>query len=246
MGGCRAVLHKKKIAVFGQNRADLGGHPPTPDMSEIMAAKCGPLPRWSGWVEAGGGGDPGERHLLGFCAEQCDVRQDLGNPTPTKAPPRTHCGAVHWAVHAGDTEAAQDYSCRPWPGDQRCECVGGRVSTCPTLFTPCPPSARLFLAPPPPPCVTFRRVVAPLRGPGQSPVRPFACCVGSLRSVGRCGRCSRWCRFRVRGAQWFGVPGLCWLCLEDRNVSQRTHCSGSGYTRDAHFEGVASTAPNSQ
>ena len=47
---------------------------------------------------------------------------------------------------------------------------------------------------PPPPRVTFRRVVAPLRGPGQSPVLPFACCVGSLRSVGRCGRCSCWCR----------------------------------------------------
>ena len=51
------------------------------------------------------------------------------------------------------------------------------------------------------PCVTFRRVVAPLRGPGQAPGLPFACCVGSLRSVGRCGRCSCWCRFRVRGAQ---------------------------------------------
>ena len=61
---------------------------------------------------------------------------------------------------------------------------------------------------PPPPCVTFRRVVAPLRGPGQSPVLPFACCVGSLRSVGRCGRCSRWCRFRVRGAQSL----VCWGC----------------------------------
>ena len=57
-------------------------------------------------------------------------------------------------------------------------------------------------APTPAPCVTFRRVVAPLRGPGQSPVLPFACCVGSLLSVGRCGRCSCWCRFRVRGAQW--------------------------------------------
>ena len=60
----------------------------------------------------------------------------------------------------------------------------------------------------PPPRVTFRRVAVPLRGPGQSPVRPFACCVGSLRSVGRCGRCSRWCRFCVRGA-----PSLvCWGC----------------------------------
>ena len=43
---------------------------------------------------------------------------------------------------------------------------------------------------PPPPRVTFRRVVAPLRGPGQSPVLPFECFVGSLRSVGCCGRCS--------------------------------------------------------
>ena len=51
------------------------------------------------------------------------------------------------------------------------------------------------------PCVTFRLVIAPLRGPGRSPVLPFACCVGSLLSVGRCGQCSCWCRFRVRGAQ---------------------------------------------
>ena len=63
---------------------------------------------------------------------------------------------------------------------------------------------------PPPPRVTFRRVVAPLRGPGQSPALPFACCVGSLRSDGRCGRCSCWCRFRVRGAQWL----VCWGCAE--------------------------------
>ena len=52
-----------------------------------------------------------------------------------------------------------------------------------------------------PPRVTFRPVVVSLRGPGRSPVLPFACCVGSLRSVGRCGRCSCRCRFRVRGAQ---------------------------------------------
>ena len=60
------------------------------------------------------------------------------------------------------------------------------------------------------PCVTFRLVDVRLRGPGQSPVLPFACCVGSLRSVGRCGRCSCWCRFRVRGAQWL----VCWGCAE--------------------------------
>ena len=56
------------------------------------------------------------------------------------------------------------------------------------------------------PCVTFRRVVVPLRGPGRSPVLPFACCVRSLRSVGRCSRCSCWCRFRVREAQSL----VCW------------------------------------
>ena len=33
------------------------------------------------------------------------------------------------------------------------------------------------------PCVTFRQVVVPLRGPGQSPGLPFACCVGPLRPV---------------------------------------------------------------
>ena len=49
-----------------------------------------------------------------------------------------------------------------------------------------------------PPRVTFPRVVVSVRGPGQSSVLPSACCVGSLRSVGRCGRCSCWCRCRVR------------------------------------------------
>ena len=57
------------------------------------------------------------------------------------------------------------------------------------------------------PCVTFRRVVVSLRGPGQSPVLPFACCVGSTLSVGRCGRCSCWCRFRIRGGQWLVCRG---------------------------------------
>ena len=76
------------------------------------------------------------------------------------------------------------------------------------------------LPPPPiaPPGVTFRRVVVSLRGPGQSPVLPFACCVGLLSSVGRCGRCSCWCCFRVRGAQWLVCRGCagrgrCCLCV---------------------------------
>ena len=34
-----------------------------------------------------------------------------------------------------------------------------------------------------PPCVTFRLVVSPLRGPGRSPVLPFACSVGLLLSA---------------------------------------------------------------
>ena len=62
------------------------------------------------------------------------------------------------------------------------------------------------------PRVTFRRVVVSLRGPGQSPVLPFACCVGSLRSVGRCGRCSCWCPFRVRGAQSLAYRGCAGCC----------------------------------
>ena len=70
-----------------------------------------------------------------------------------------------------------------------------------TLAAACPPASAQ------PPCVTFRLVVAPLRGPGRSPVLPFACCVGSLLSVGLCGRCSCWCCFRVRGAQWLVCRG---------------------------------------
>ena len=60
---------------------------------------------------------------------------------------------------------------------------------------------------PPPPRVTFRRVVVPLWGPGQSPGLPSACCAGSLRSVGRCGRCSCWFRVRVSGAQSLALWG---------------------------------------
>ena len=92
--------------------------------------------------------------------------------------------------------------CTTSPWDQGCarsRCAGGRGWG----------GDPAHLSPPhyPPPPVTLRRVVVPLRGPGQSPVLPFACCVGSLRSVGRCGRCSCWCRFRLRGAQWLVCRG---------------------------------------
>ena len=76
---------------------------------------------------------------------------------------------------------------------------GSACHKCPEPFQAAPP--------PPPPRVTFRLVVVSLRGPGRSPALPFACCVGSLRSVGRCSLCSRWCRFRVRGAQWLVCRG---------------------------------------
>ena len=74
-----------------------------------------------------------------------------------------------------------------------------------------------------PPCVTFRLVVVSFRGPGQSPVLPFACCVGLLLSVGRCSRCSCWCRFRVRGAQWLvcqGCAGCDMVCRLRVNGAQ--------------------------
>ena len=73
------------------------------------------------------------------------------------------------------------------------------------------PLSRAPVEPPGSPCVTFCLVVVSLRGPGQSPVLPFACCVGSLRSVGRCSRGSCWCRFRVHGAQWLVCRG-CAVC----------------------------------
>ena len=86
--------------------------------------------------------------------------------------------------------------------------------------------------PPPPPCVTFRRVTVSLKGPGQSSVLPFACCVGSLHYVSRCGRCSCWCRFRVRGAQWLvcrgcaGCGGMCRLRVSGAQWLAYWGCAG--------------------
>ena len=59
--------------------------------------------------------------------------------------------------------------------------------------------------------MTFRLVVAHLQGPGQSRVRPFACCVGSLLSVGRCCArpCPSWCGSRVL-CVCVAPPPVCW------------------------------------
>ena len=81
-----------------------------------------------------------------------------------------------------------------------------------------PPQQWTMIPPDPPPCVTLRRVAVCLRGPRQSPVLLFACCVGSLRFVGCCGRCSCWYCFRVRGAPSLACRGCagcsgCRLCI---------------------------------
>ena len=69
---------------------------------------------------------------------------------------------------------------------------------------------------PPGPRVTARQVAVSLRGPGQSPILPFACCVASILSDGRCGWCSLRCRFRISGAQYgahWVRAGCCGGCL---------------------------------
>ena len=64
---------------------------------------------------------------------------------------------------------------------------------------------------PPPPGVTFCPSLVAVWGPGQSPVFPFAQCVGSPLSV----RSSGWCllrRLRVSGAQQLVCWGCGWCC----------------------------------
>ena len=88
-----------------------------------------------------------------------------------------------------------------------------------------------------PPCVTFRQVAVSLRGPGQSPVLPSACCAGSLRSVGRCVLCSRGMRWRAHalpflsGCKDLGVQGLRHDTLKALRGSQLLHLLGGGGDR---------------
>ena len=153
--------------------------------------------------------------------------QLLGAPPPPKgtlAIARVHTGSQHksserkWA-HQRPIKPSVPFCHRRWdtkmPVDKpltdakQWYCSGTQNA----IAKPYPPHA--------PPPVTFRRVVVSLQGPGQSPVLPFACCVGSLRSVGRCGRCSRWCRFHVRGAPSLvcrGCAGCGGMCRSWRPV----------------------------
>ena len=151
---------------------------------------------WLGALEGGGGGctfPPSNASLpsgssCNFC--RCFGRASDGVGRPLKRAKDRH------RMCRGPAEVRQrlpqpQLVCHP-----RCEHMGPgkreyrRIGSCARARTnPLPPVPE----PPPPgtaPCVTIRLVVAPLWGPGRSPVLPFACCVGSLRSVGRCGRCS--------------------------------------------------------
>ena len=174
-----------------------------------------PLVSWSptpvacGRRDGGGGGAEPKTKTVWTEDGPIDVSLSKLHWFPPQNPSRG------WGAGGGGGGPAGLCSC----GHQSFQCtfqhVRGPPPPPPLRHTPhaVPAAAPLRQAmglPPPPPCVTFRRVVAPLRGPGQSPVLPFACCVASLRSVGRCGRCSCWCRFRVRGAQSL----VCWGCAE--------------------------------
>ena len=120
----------------------------------------------------------------------------------TQLCPQKATGAFLWPGSSDTIADSRDFS-----ESKRILCFPGQKMGGAFFQHPPPKASR---TPPPPPCVTFRLVVVPLRGSGQSPVLPFACCVGSLLSVGRCGWCTCWCRFCVRGAQWL----VCWGCAE--------------------------------
>ena len=126
----------------------------------------------------------------GCCTPPTPSKRVLYPPhTPSKRvlyPPPTPSKRVLYPPHP------QSGCCTPPPPPPPCECGcqsrPNRVFPRPNTLQPfcnrphghCTrfPAARG--QPAPPPCVTFRLVVVPLRGAGQSPVLPFACCVRSL------------------------------------------------------------------
>ena len=77
--------------------------------------------------------------------------------------------------------------------------------------------------------MTFRRVAVSLRGPGQSPVLPFVCCVGSLCFLGHCGLSSCWCRIcRAQSLVYWGCVGCggCRLCVSSAQQLAYRGCAG--------------------
>ena len=77
------------------------------------------------------------------------------------------------------------------------------------------------LCPPPPPRVTFRWVAVSLRGPGQSPVRPFACCVGVAAFCRPLRPVLLLVSFPRSRSPVVGVPGLCWMWRDVPFAHQR-------------------------
>ena len=126
--------------------------------------------------------------------------------TPPQPPTHPHTGTAESPFHLHHRGvwglSTVEAALRTRPSQARQGTKAMAVGTFPQRQAESHPSPR-----PPAPYVTFRLVVVSLRGPGQSPVLSFPCCIGSLLSVSRCGRCSRWCRFRVRGAQWLVCRG---------------------------------------
>ena len=133
---------------------------------------------------------------------------------PQRMPPHVLCGVLDSRPFFASLNAAGGRRLRGRGAGACCVvcvCVGPGACL-PRLWLVLPGlSAMAFLTGPwtvtCPPCVTVRRVAASLRGPGQSPVLPSACCVGSLRSDGRCGRCSCWCRSASAGPSGWHTGG---------------------------------------
>ena len=152
----------------------------------------------------------------------CDMTGGEGVAGPMAWPPgAARCCGPHWVPLSGVPSVVWLTAVRP-RGTRRAPgqtCDFHDCSLCSSFIAGRAPS------------VTFRLVVVPLRGPGRSPVLPFACCVGSLLSVGRCGRCSgvvsaftepsSWCVgavLNVHGVPFarqrrpiVGVLRMCWL-----------------------------------
>ena len=136
--------------------------------------------------------------------QRSSANEQRRSPAVTRVPPAVQLSSRRSAsMTTGGGGGGGPWRCRgggaraPFRGCCHCMSmgnVGGRPSSV------IPPPGDALEGGEVPPHVTFHLVS--LRGPGQSPVLPSACCVGSR------GRCSCWCRFRVRGAQWL----VCWGC----------------------------------
>ena len=119
-------------------------------------------------------GDMKERTSVDVCCIRPGSKPASGKNTAASAA-HMHASATPTTVRVH--HVFRGHALRRW----KILCHAGRVETTHTLFH------GLLFAPSSPalsyphrcstPCVTFRRVVVSVRGPGQSPVLPFACCI---------------------------------------------------------------------